>query len=73
MVKKIAEIALGVLALSIAGTGAAWATGGCVNSPENPTLVLAMLGSAATGLPWARARLSAWRKQRSASAAADQQ
>ena len=32
--------------------------GGCADSPENPSLILGLLGGAAAGLPWLRARLS---------------
>jgi len=30
--------------------------GGCVNSPENPTLILGLLGGAAAAIPLIRAR-----------------
>jgi XrtJ-associated TM-motif-TM protein len=35
---------------------------GCVNSPENPTVVLALVGSAGAFLASARARIKARRK-----------
>jgi hypothetical protein len=31
--------------------------GGCTRSPENASLVLALIGGAAAGVPWARAQL----------------
>ena len=37
------------------------AQGGCVNSPENPTVVLALVGSAGAFLASARARFKARR------------
>ncbi len=37
------------------------AQGGCVNSPENPTVVLALVGSAGVFLASARARFKARR------------
>ena len=37
------------------------AQGGCVNSPENPTVVLALVGSAGAFLASARARIKARR------------
>ena len=37
------------------------AQGGCVNSPENPTLVLALVGSAGAFFASARARIKARR------------
>jgi len=33
--------------------------GGCVNSPENPTIILGLLGAVAAGAPWLRARVKA--------------
>ncbi len=32
----------------------AFAFGGCVNSPENPTWILAGIGAVAAGVPWVR-------------------
>ena len=40
------------------------AQGGCVNSPENPTLVLALVGSAGAFFASARARIKARRDVR---------
>lgn len=62
MFTKCLRFVVPVAGLTLAVAGSAWATGGCVNSPENPTLVLAALGSAAAGLPWLRARLGSRRK-----------
>ncbi len=33
--------------------------GGCVNSPENPTAILALAGSAGAGLSYLRVRMKA--------------
>lgn len=40
-----------------------WAntTGGCVDSPENATLLLVLLGGTVAGLPWLRKRWAARR------------
>jgi XrtJ-associated TM-motif-TM protein len=40
------------------------AQGGCVNSPENPTVVLALVGSAGAFVASARARFKARRNSR---------
>jgi hypothetical protein len=37
--------------------GDALAFGGCVDSPENPSVVLGLLGGGAACLPWLRAQL----------------
>ncbi len=48
---------LGVATLAtLALSGSAFAFGGCVDSPENPTWILGGLGTVAAGLPWLRAR-----------------
>lgn len=39
------------------------AQGGCVNSPENPTIVLALIGSAGAFLASARTRIKARRSK----------
>jgi len=44
--------------ISIGLSTAAFALGGCVDSPESPTLLLALLGAAAMTLPRLRRR---WR------------
>jgi XrtJ-associated TM-motif-TM protein len=41
-----------------------YAQGGCVNSPENPTVVLALVGSAGAFVASARARFKARRNQK---------
>lgn len=54
--RKVCKIiaGLGVLAAAI---GAAYAQGGgCEDSPENPTVVLALLGAASAAAPWLRAK-----------------
>lgn len=40
------------------------AQGGCVNSPENPTIVLALVGSAGAFLASARRRMKARRESK---------
>ncbi len=55
---------IAVTAVSALGTGSAWATSGCVNSPENPTLLLGLLGGAAAGLPWLKAQIASRRSRR---------
>ena len=40
------------------------AQGGCVNSPENPTIVLALVGSAGAFLASARMRIKARRNSK---------
>lgn len=60
--QQIAKVisAIGILA---ATSGAAYAQGGgCVDSPENPTAVLALLGAASAGVPWLRAKWLARRR-----------
>jgi XrtJ-associated TM-motif-TM protein len=49
---------VGVVALALFVVASpALAQGGCVNSPENPTVVLALVGSASGALVALRARL----------------
>jgi hypothetical protein len=56
---------IAVAALSQFVVGSAWANlGGCVDSPENPTVVLGLLGAAAAGLPWVKAQIAARRGKR---------
>lgn len=52
---------ISVLGLSLACSSAALAFGGCINSPENPTLLLALVGGVAAGVPWLRRRLKSRR------------
>ena len=42
----------------------AMAFGGCVDSPENPTLILGLLGAAAACLPWIRAQWASGKRSR---------
>ncbi|MDN5865650.1 MAG: PExPT-CTERM protein, partial [Gammaproteobacteria bacterium] len=60
--KRVLMIAMimsaSVLCLSLAAAGSALADlGGCVDSPENPTWILAGIGGAAAGVPWLRAKI----------------
>jgi XrtJ-associated TM-motif-TM protein len=48
-------------AVMLASALPAFAQGGCVNSPENPTVVLALVGSAGAFVASARARFRARR------------
>ena len=64
---KAFQAILAVTAVSALGTSSAWATGGCLNSPENPTLLLGLLGGAAAGLPWLKAQIAARRGKRTES------
>lgn len=57
LIKALVMIGVPVLSLSLAGTTAALAFGGCVDSPESPTWILGGLGVVAAGVPWLRARL----------------
>jgi XrtJ-associated TM-motif-TM protein len=51
-----------LLAVMLVAAAPVYAQGGCVNSPENPTVVLALVGSAGAFLASARARFKARRK-----------
>jgi XrtJ-associated TM-motif-TM protein len=42
---------------------------GCVDSPENPTVVLGLLGGAAASVSWLRAKLGARRSKHALEAA----
>jgi len=64
MSSKPLQMLWSIALLSLSGIGAAWATGGCVNSPENPTVVLAGLGGAAAALPWLCAKFGGFRAKR---------
>jgi len=48
----------------LACSGTAFAFGGCVDSPENPTWILAGIGAVAAGAPWLRAKLRECRGRR---------
>ena len=53
-----------VAAVLLVVTASANAQGGCVNSPENPTVVLALVGSAGAFVASARARFKARRNSK---------
>lgn len=59
---QLARLAVALTALS--ATPAFAQMGGCVNSPENPTLILGLLGGAAAATPWLRGKLSEWKRRR---------
>ena len=61
--KKLPVLAVLIAVLSFAalGTTPAWALGGCTNSPENPTLVLAGLAGGVYGARSLRTYLRARR------------
>lgn len=59
--KKSAFLSLG-LALLLAVALPLHAQGGCDNSPENPTAILAVVGSAGAFFASARARIKARRR-----------
>ncbi len=54
---KILIVGAAVAAATLAGAGTAFAFGGCADSPENPTWLLAGIGGVAAGVPWLRAKL----------------
>ena len=58
---KKSSLLFAAFAMMFAVTVCANAQGGCVNSPENPTVVLALVGSAGAFLSSARARFKARR------------
>ncbi|MGH8272740.1 MAG: PExPT-CTERM protein [Gammaproteobacteria bacterium] len=65
MKMKLTDFVIGTLAVAglvLAFGGTAFAFGGCVNSPENPTWLLAGIGAVAAGVPWLRAKLKRRRK-----------
>ena len=61
---KKSSILFAVAAMLFAVTASANAQGGCVNSPENPTVVLALVGSAGAFVASARARFKAHRNSK---------
>ena len=61
---KNSSLLLTAIAMMLAVTVSANAQGGCVNSPENPTVVLALVGSAGAFLSSARARFKARRSSK---------
>jgi XrtJ-associated TM-motif-TM protein len=58
---KKSSLLLTAIAMMLAVTVSANAQTGCTNSPENPTVVLALVGSAGAFLSSARARFKARR------------
>lgn len=58
---KMSSLAALVVVVLFAVALPAYAEGGCVNSPENPTAVLAVVGSAGALFTLARARFKARR------------
>ncbi len=58
--KKSSLLLAGIAAMLVVALPV-YAQGGCVNSPENPTVVLALVGSAGAFLASARARFRARR------------
>ena len=60
--KKYSLLCAG-FAMMLVASIPAHAQGGCVNSPENPTVVLALVGSAGAFLASARARIKARRNK----------
>jgi len=61
---KNSSLLLTGIAMLLAVTVSANAQGGCINSPENPTVVLALVGSAGAFVASARARFRARRNSR---------
>ena len=62
---KTVSFIASLLGASIAGMSSAWALGGCVDSPENPTIVLGLLGGAVAAYPWLKGWASALRRKNS--------
>ncbi len=60
---KKSSLLLTGLAVMLVVSLPVYAQGGCVNSPENPTVVLALVGSAGAFLASARTRFKARRKK----------
>ncbi len=61
---KKSSLLFAAAAMFLAVTASANAQGGCVNSPENPTVVLALVGSAGAFVASARARFKARRSSK---------
>lgn len=59
--KKTSLVLLGLAVLAVAASPV-YAQGGCLNSPENPTVVLALVGSAGALTASVRARVRARRR-----------
>ena len=60
--KKSSLLLLGALVM-LTVTAPVFAQGGCIGSPENPTVVLALVGSAGAFVASARVRMRARRKK----------
>ncbi len=58
--KKTSLLLFGSVVM-LAAAAPMYAQGGCLNSPENPTVVLALVGSAGAFVASARARMRARR------------
>ncbi len=58
--KKSSLLLIGSVVM-LAAAAPVYAQGGCLNSPENPTVVLALVGSAGAFFASARARMRARR------------
>jgi XrtJ-associated TM-motif-TM protein len=61
MNKLIRMALLGMAVLSLAGP--VHAQTGCLDSPENPTAVLALMGAAGSAVPWLFGSLAKRRKK----------
>lgn len=59
---KKSSLLLASLALLFAAVAPLYAQSGCTDSPENPTVILAVVGSAGAFLATARNRIQARRK-----------
>ncbi len=56
---RISLLLLGICLLARVANAQA----GCVNSPENPTAVLALIGASGSTIPWLMSRLAKKRKK----------
>jgi XrtJ-associated TM-motif-TM protein len=64
--KKFGYILMGLALLATAGSLPLFAQGGCVDSPENPTVVFGVIaGAAVIGLGPLRSRIASWRRPKS--------
>lgn len=64
LVRTTASTGITAFCLSLTMMGTAFAFGGCVDSPENPTWILTGIGVAAAGVPWLRAKIKHRRNKR---------
>ena len=58
------HLAVAVLLLAVSGRAAFGFIGGCVDSPEDPTIVMAGLGIGAAAVPFAWSRIRARRRKK---------